>query len=201
MTVKQKQCLLAYLGYYTGAVDGIWGNLTQGATEAFQRDYQLTVDGVFGDGTRDRILEVVASGEMPAVSQGAPQEPPTAPESGKTGTFWDAIPNFTRAEFRCPCPRCGGFPSEPAEKLVLAAQSLRNTVGRPIHISSGVRCQAHNDELKGSVPNSRHIIGHAMDFRVEGMAAAQVLPLAQATPGIVYAYAIDETYIHMDIGG
>ncbi|MGM9548963.1 MAG: peptidoglycan-binding protein [Faecousia sp.] len=25
MTVKQKQCLLAYLGYDTGGVDGIWG--------------------------------------------------------------------------------------------------------------------------------------------------------------------------------
>ncbi len=68
-------------------------------------------------------------------------------------------------------------------------------------ISSGVWCQAHNDELKGSVPNSRHVIGHAMNFRVEGMTAAQVLPLAKATPGIVYAYAIDGDYVHMDIGG
>lgn len=25
MTAKQKQCLLTYLGYDTGGVDGIWG--------------------------------------------------------------------------------------------------------------------------------------------------------------------------------
>jgi len=198
MTVKQKQCLLAYLGYYTGLVDGIWGQQTQGATEAFQRDHQLEVDGVFGDGTLARILEVVASGEVPVIQEPAP-EPVPAPESGKTGTFWDEIPNFTRQEFSCPCPRCNGFPAEPAERLVRAAQALRDQTGRPIHITSGVRCQAHNAEV-GGVANSRHVIGHAMDFRVEGMTAAQVLPMAKALPGIVYAYAIDEMHVHMDIG-
>jgi len=195
MTVKQKQCLLAYLGYYTGLVDGIWGQQTQGATEAFQRDHQLEVDGVFGDGTLARILEVVASGEVPVISQ----EDPTVSGSGKTGTFWDEIPDFKRREYACPCPRCNGFPAEPAERLVRAAQSLRDQTGKPIHITSGVRCQAHNAEV-GGVANSRHVIGHAMDFRVEGMTAAQVLPMAKATPGIVYAYAIDEMHVHMDIG-
>ncbi len=27
MTIKQKQCLLAYLGYYVGAIDGIWDDI------------------------------------------------------------------------------------------------------------------------------------------------------------------------------
>lgn len=191
---------VAYLGYYTGVVDSIWGNQSQAATEAFQRDYQLTVDGVFGDKTLARILEVIASGEMPTVSQGVPEEAPAASGSGKTGTFWDNIPDFKRLEFACPCPRCGGFPVEPAEILVRSAQALRDQTGKPIIVSSGVRCQAHNDELKGSVPNSRHVIGHAMDFCVMGMSAARVLPLAKALPGIVYAYAIDGSYVHMDIG-
>lgn len=191
---------VAYLGYYTGVVDSIWGNQSQAATEAFQRDYQLTVDGVFGDKTLARILEVIASGEMPTVSQGVPEEAPATSGSGKTGTFWDDIPDFKRLEFACPCPRCGGFPVEPAEILVRSAQALRDQTGKPIIVSSGVRCQAHNDELKGSVPNSRHVIGHAMDFCVMGMSAARVLPLAKALPGIVYAYAIDGSYVHMDIG-
>ncbi len=199
LSVRQKQCLLAYLGYYTGQIDGLWGNQSRRATEAFQRDYQLTVDGVYGDETHARVLEVIASGEMPTISQGTPQEAPTAPENGKTGTFWDDIPDFKRREFACPCPRCGGFPTEPAEKLVRAAQALRDQVGRPMPVSSGVRCQAHNAEV-GGVANSRHLTGHAMDFCVRGMSAAQVLPLAKALPGIVYAYAIDGSYVHMDIG-
>lgn len=199
LSVRQKQCLLAYLGYYTGVVDSIWGNQSQAATEAFQRDYQLTVDGVFGDKTLARILEVIASGEMPTVSQGVPGEAPAAPGNDKTGTFWDDIPDFKRREFACPCPRCGGFPVEPAERLVRCAQALRDQTGKPINISSGVRCKAHNAEV-GGVANSCHLLGHAIDFCVRGMSAAQVLPLAKALPGIVYAYAIDGSYVHMDIG-
>ncbi len=199
MTNKQKQCMLVYLGYDTGGVDGIWGNKSISATKRFQEDYGLCNDGIFGPGTESRILEVIVSGEKP-IAREDPQPAPTTSESGGTGTFWDDIPNFNRKEFACPCPRCGGFPTEPAEKLVRAAQALRDRVGRPIHISSGVRCQAHNAEV-GGVGNSRHLLGHAMDFRVESMTSAQVLPLARATPGIVYAYAIDERYVHMDIGG
>ena len=45
MTVMQKQHLLAYLGYYTGAMDGAFGPKSRAATEAFQRDYGLTPDG------------------------------------------------------------------------------------------------------------------------------------------------------------
>ncbi len=195
MTVKQKQCLLAYLGYYTGLVDGLWGAKSIAATERFQTDYGIGNDGIFGPGTESRILEVIASGEKPTT-----QKTPVAPEKAVTGTFWDFIPNFTRKEFACPCPRCGGFPAEPAEQLARAAQALRDQVGRPMPISSGVRCPAHNAEV-GGVPTSRHLRGRAMDFRVEGMTSAQVLPLAKATPGIVYAYAIDGDYVHMDIGG
>ena len=106
MTIKQKQCLLLYLGYYTGAVDGIWGNNSRCATEAFQRNYGLTVDGIFGIGTEARIREVVASGELP-------QQPQDTPETEGGADWWKAIRYFKRAEFRCPCGRCGGFPVEP----------------------------------------------------------------------------------------
>lgn len=67
MTNKQKQCLLAYLGYYNGQIDDIWGEKSKEATENFQRAYGLKVDGVYGDGTHARVLEVIATGETPAV--------------------------------------------------------------------------------------------------------------------------------------
>jgi len=191
MTIKQIQCLLLYLGYNPGTVDGITGPNTRAAVKAFQAQEGLGVDGDPGPKTQTALLDAVANGRM---------RNETA-DNHATGDFWPEIPNFTRREFACPCPRCGGFPVEPAEKMVRATQALRNQTGKPVIISSGVRCQAHNDELKGSVPNSRHVIGHAVDFMVRGMTSAQVLPMAKATPGIVYAYAIDDTYVHMDIGG
>ena len=36
MTVKQIQCLLCYLGYDPGGVDGVWGEKTQGAANRFR---------------------------------------------------------------------------------------------------------------------------------------------------------------------
>ncbi len=104
VSVRQKQCLLAYLGYYNGVVDSIWGNQSQSAAEAFQRDYQLTVDGIYGDETHARVLEVIASGEMTTISQSEPQEAPTAPENGKTGTFWMIFQTSNVGNLPVPAP-------------------------------------------------------------------------------------------------
>lgn len=196
MTVKQKQCLLAYLGYYTGSIDGLWGGQSQKATEAFQRDYQLTVDGIFGDGTAKRIREVIASREAPTESQ----DTPSTPEGSKTGTFWDEIRYFDREEFRCKCggKYCNGFPAEPQEKLLRVADQVREHFGNTMPVSSGVRCPTHNANV-GGVSNSRHLSGKAMDFCVSGFSAAMVLPYVQQQKNIRYAYAIDGYFVHMDI--
>lgn len=71
MTITQKQCLLTYLGYDTGGVDGVWGDKSRQATEKFQKDYSLEPDGVFGDATMARIKEVIASGEQSVVAENA----------------------------------------------------------------------------------------------------------------------------------
>lgn len=70
MTLKQKQALLAYLGYYDGPLDGLWGQQSQRATIDFQRACmaQTEVDGIFGAATEKRILEVIATGEEPKES-------------------------------------------------------------------------------------------------------------------------------------
>ena len=200
MTIKQKQCLLAYLGYYTGSVDGLWGEQSRGATEAFQRDFTgLTVDGAAGEETQKALCHAVAYG-MPEKDK--PNASGTPPDGQGTGTFWDGIRYFKRREFRCPCPRCGGFPVEPEEKLVRVADRVRAHFGKPVTISSGVRCQAHNDELRGSVKNSRHVQGKAMDFCVQDFSSASVLPYVRSlvkSGDLRYAYAIDGSYVHMDV--
>ena len=164
MTVKQKQHLLAYLGYYTGTVDGIWGTLSQGAAEAFQRDYQLTADGVFGDATAQRIREVIYNQEAPVVAENAT----TTPDS-TAGTFWDEIEYFSREEFRCQCKGkyCNGFPVEPQENMVRTVDEIRRRLGVPVSIvdagGSGVRCPEHNAAV-GGVANSNHLYGNAADL-------------------------------------
>ncbi len=49
--VRQIQTKLKDAGYYTGAVDGIFGAKTRDAVKAFQRDCGLTVDGIAGPKT------------------------------------------------------------------------------------------------------------------------------------------------------
>ena len=189
--MAQKQCLLRYLGYYTGDIDGLWGEQSQRATIDFQRAYmeQTEVDGVFGAATEKRIREVVASGEEPKESV---QIDTAAPD------WWKDIRYFQRAEFRCPCGKCGGFPVEPDETLVRLADQVREHFGAPATVSSGVRCQAHNDELPDSVPNSYHVKGKAMDFCVRGVSGAALLAYVKKLP-VHYAYQIDGSFVHMDV--
>ena len=190
MTAQQKQCLLRYLGFYAGSVDGIWGEKSQRATIDFQLAYMeaTAVDGIFGAATEKRILEVIATGEEPVDDK-----------MSATADWWQGIRYFTRAEFRCPCGRCGGFPVEPEEKLVRLADQVREHFGAPVIVSSGVRCQAHNDELPGSVKNSYHLRGKAMDFCVRGVPGATLLAYVKTLP-IHYAYQINGSdFVHMDV--
>ena len=191
MTAKQKQCLLAYLGYYHGAIDGAIGPQTRAAVLEFQRAEGLTADGSPGPLTQERLLDAVANGRFRAEYAQTQDEP--------TGTFWDGIRYFTRAEFRCPCGRCGGFPVEPDETLVRLADRVREHFGAPANVSSGVRCQAHNDELSGSAKNSYHLRGKAMDFAVRGVSGSKLLAYVK-TQQVHYAYQISGSdYVHMDV--
>lgn len=182
MTIKQKQCLLCYLGYYDGEIDGVFGQISKNATAGFQEDYGLTPDGIFGEDTEAMILDAITGKAKPVES------------------FWDTIKYFDRDEFKCKCggKYCNGFPAEPEEKLVKVADRARERFGNKIIVSSGVRCEKHNANVGGAVA-SRHMGGKAMDFCVDGMPASLVLPYVQNQPEIRYAYAIDSNYVHMDI--
>lgn len=53
--VTQIQQKLKSWGYYTGAVDGIFGSRTEEAVKYFQRKNGLTVDGVVGNATLEAL--------------------------------------------------------------------------------------------------------------------------------------------------
>ena len=199
MNLKQKQALLAYLGYYDGPLDGLWGEKSQRATEAFQRDYQLAADGIFGAATEKRILEVVASGEKPI----ADKMSATEDKMSATADWWREIRYFTPDEpnICCPCPRCVGKKEYPTEALMRKADSIREELG-PMIPSSVRRCQEHNDELSGSAKNSRHIIGKAMDFNCPKSTPAQIeacLTRRKNAGEIRYWYRMSSGWYHFDI--
>lgn len=182
MTTKQKQHLLAYLGYYVGEVDGEWGQLSKTACKAFQKDFGgIAVDGICGAETEKALAHAVAYGMAKR-------------------DFWDDIKYFKREEFKCKCggKYCNGYPVEMDERLIKIADGVRDHFGKKVVVSSGIRDKEWN-RIQGGVSNSRHKAGKAMDFRVEGIPSSIVLPYVQGLSGIRYAYAIDSNHVHMDV--
>lgn len=195
MTVEQIQHLLCYLGYDPGDCDGAMGKNTMAAVKRFQADYGLSADGIAGAQTTKMLIGAVTG---TAVKVEKPVN--DAGSEKKTVTFWDSIQYFKRSDpfIGCPCGKCGGFPVEPKEKLMRLADGVRKAAGKPMIPTSTVRCQEHNRVVRG-VATSRHMLGQAMDFRIPGMTAAQILAIVRQQPGVAYTYAIDGSHVHMDV--
>ena len=163
MTIKQKQNLLQYLGYYDSDVDGLWGPKSTQATKDFQTDFGgLEVTGKVDDTTAKALTHAVAYGMLKVEK----------PAETKTEPFWDEIEFFDRDEFRCQCKGkyCNGFPVEPQENMVRTVNEIRRRLGVPVEIvtagGSGVRCATHNANV-GGVANSNHLYGNAADLHSE----------------------------------
>lgn len=191
MTVKQRQHLLSYLGYYVGTVDGDWGAGSRTACLAFQKDFGgIAVDGLGGQETDEALKQAVAVDLFRDITR---EEP--------AGTFWDEIEHFTREEFRCKCggKYCQGFPAEPKEALVRIADQLRKNLGVPVRVVSGLRCPTWN-RLQGGVENSQHMYGEAADIYATGCSQAQVEAELDRIGGIRYHYPIaGSSNVHFDI--
>lgn len=198
MTDKQKQHLLAYLGYYTGQIDGQWGRMSTDACMAFQADYGLTADGICGTMTQKMLIGAIA-GTAVKVEHPAESEQETMGKP-KTGTFWDDIRYFTRAEFKCKCggKYCNGYPVDIDENMVKIADEIRSRIGKPIQINSGIRCKTHNANV-GGVSNSQHLYGTAADLGCpSGCTPSQMASIAEEIMGNTGGIGIYSWGIHID---
>lgn len=195
MTTKQRQHLLAYLGYYVGNVDGEWGALSKTACMAFQKDFGgIKVDGFGGTETDKALCHSVAYG-IPA------KKVDKSEKEDITGTFWDEIEYFTRDEFKCKCggKYCKGYPHEPDERMVRIVNQLRKNLGVPITIVSGLRCRTWN-AIHGGVSNSQHMYGEAADICANGVSQSRVEAELDKIGGVRYHYAIvGSNNVHFDV--
>lgn len=147
------QSQLRKAGYTSVVVDGIIGKQTVNAILAYQKAHRaLTNDGIMGRATYNSLFNVSSSSNTSSYSL------PSA--------------HFTKAEFKCGCGGryCNGYNGvsvNPA--LVRILEGIRNHFGRPVIITSGIRCQRYNDSLKGSIKNSVHRTGGAADIYIKGI--------------------------------
>ena len=76
--------------------------------------------------------------------------------------------NFSPTEFRCNCGRCTGYPSYMKQVELKHLQKIRDHYGKPMTITSGLRCSYENSRV-GGVRNSGHTRGYAADFYMKGV--------------------------------
>jgi len=81
--------------------------------------------------------------------------------------------------------------------LIIALQTIRDHVGKPIRVNSAFRSPAHNKAI-GGASNSLHTLGLAADVVIDGMTPIEVASLANDMGlGGIKAYP---TFTHIDVG-
>ncbi|KNZ42078.1 D-Ala-D-Ala carboxypeptidase family metallohydrolase [Acetobacterium bakii] len=178
MYILEIQETLKKAGYDPGPLDDIAGPQTLAAITAFQTDHGLEADGMVGPMTHQALFQDT----NPVVQPGD-----------------QLTHHFNRQEFRCCCEGrfCNGFPNEMNPVLMASLEALRQTLDVPIIVTSGIRCPSRNAEV-GGIPNSKHLIGHAVDCYAPGL---DVYTLAAAARNhnlgvIIYE---DQGFCHLEI--
>lgn len=113
--------------------------------------------------------------------------------------WWSGVKHFQKSEFACKCGGryCDGHPAEMEKRVVEVLDTIREYTGKPVVISSGLRCKTHNKNV-GGVRNSFHMAGRAADFTVCGYSAQTTINIVN-TLGLkpIELYAIDDSYVHI----
>ncbi|MBD1910104.1 MULTISPECIES: peptidoglycan-binding protein [unclassified Leptolyngbya] len=84
IAISDLQSRLSSLGYYQGAIDGVFGSLTEAAVIAFQQAQGLNPDGVVGASTQDALSQTAVAAQPPISTapdpiQPLPSQPALAP--------------------------------------------------------------------------------------------------------------------------
>lgn len=200
LNIRQRQMNLQFLNYDCGGIDGIEGQKTKQAYKNFQRDFECLIDGIYGSETDRKLISViddiqarvgarvdgVAGNETIEKTKEWQRNHGLAPD-GIAGTqtrnamsnvgeiTWDDIKYFGKNEMTC---KCGCGLNNTDLRLMQIADGIREHFGHPAVITSGCRCAKHNAEV-GGVQGSRHVLGKAMDFYVQGVPVQELLSYCQ----------------------
>lgn len=102
--------------------------------------------------------------------------------------------NFSRDELKC---KCGCDKCNMSLPFLLALQTVRDIVGRPLGVSSGYRCAEHNKAI-GGAEHSYHMVGRAADvITLTPEETAEILSAAKKA-GLVAVEG--KGFVHLDNG-
>lgn len=213
MTTIQTQCLLTYLGYDCGTIDGAYGPSTAKAVRTFQAAEGLTADGFTGPLTDAKLLEAVAAGRVYKPTGDTTHTSGQPPDSGQelqTGGYpgdrylqsdgFYHIPrgvnvqltkNFWSSEIHCQGIGCC-TESIISKRIMDTAQEIRDDIGEPLAIGgaegSGYRCPIHNKAVRGAA-KSLHLLSEAVDLHYRDPAKLKAAALRHLTDGEIGLYS------------
>lgn len=110
--------------------------------------------------------------------------------------------NFKYSEFKCKCKGkyCNGYPVPFSYELAKNLQNIRSHFGKPLTITSPLRCETWNSK-QGGVKNSKHKKGWACDFYIKGVSYNTLAKYVKTLPYFNYCYRVkkNQDVIHYDI--
>lgn len=102
--------------------------------------------------------------------------------------------NFKPEEFKCDCggKYCNGYPTWMRKKALKNIQAIRDQYGKPMHVTSGLRCPERNIKV-GGINGSKHTKGKAVDFYIKGVtdsltARKRTIKFIKGLPNHGYTY-------------
>lgn len=212
MTTTQTQCLLTYLGYDCGTIDGAYGPATARAVRAFQAAEGLTADGLTGPLTDAKLLDAVSAGRFAAKTDSQPTS--GQPPDGKTDTASGGYPgdkylradgfyhiprgvnvqltkNFWSSEIHCQGVGCCAE-SVISKRIMDTAQEIRDDIGEPLAIGSadgsGYRCPVRNKAVGGAA-RSLHLLSEAVDLHYKDPAKLRQVSWRHVKDGEIGLYS------------
>lgn len=166
ITVKTEQIYLQRLGLYCDLIDGKAGEKTKAARKAVQKKAGLKQTGSKTSAYEKALKQQYAKRDKNLLSK-----------------------HFKKSEFKCGCRGryCDGYPATVSPQLIGILEKIRADYGKPITITSGVRCKKYNNSLKGSIKTSKHLYGKAADIYIPGASLSGIRSKAYLY-GAAYSY-------------
>ena len=117
----------------------------------------------------------------------------------KKGENLQLTEHFNIREFQCKGIDCGCETTLHDPELSSYLQQIRSHFGKPLRISSGYRCDKHNQAIGGAA-GSRHTKGQAADVTMDGVDASELAKYAQqiGVKGIGLYGPEEGNFIHID---
>lgn len=102
---------------------------------------------------------------------------------------------FSRDNFACKC--CGK--NNVDDKVVELCKQIEQSVGMPLTINSGYRCETHNRAVGGK-PNSEHTKGKAVDITCASISKLTKVCETKWQELAIGGFGKYSTFCHVDIG-